>query len=1068
MKPASTLPRFLLPLLLCLVTVTVGGDDTPATASSIRVNGSANGAISPAGDVDYWRFNVPSAGQLVVETAGDTDTIGALEDSAGNLLQEHDDQDVNTNRNFKIERAVTAGVYYIRISAYRNSTGDYTLHVRHTPESSGGTGDGGAAPSGTYVAVSHALGDLNGDGRDDVLLRHTDGRWHYYPMNGPEFLASQRGAAALTSNPDWQFAALGDLNGDGRDDVLLRRVTDGRWYYYPMNGRRHLADQRGGANIISDLNWRLAGTGDLNGDGRDDVLLRHTDGRWLYYPMNGREYIAGRRATANLTRDLSWGVVTGTTATQGNQGGDNDDGDTGTGAPDLVVESPSVSDSTPTPGDAFSFNLRVRNRGDARSGSTTLRYYRSTNSTVNSSDTQVGTDSVAGLSGGGNISVSETLVAPSSPGTYYYGACVDAVGGESDTGNNCSGGVRVTVDSGDTGGGGGNGSGDDHGNTRSGATVLPTNVSRAGRIDPGDDTDYFSVRLSESGALGVGTSGNLDTRGELQSSSGAALGNDDDGGDGNNFRIERQVDAGTYYVKVESYRTNTGGYTVHIEFNSAGSGGDNSNGGNADDHGNTRSGATALVLPTNVSRAGRIDPGDDTDYFSVRLSESGALGVGTSGNLDTRGELQSSSGAALGNDDDGGDGNNFRIERQVDAGTYYVKVESYRTNTGDYTLHAYFEGDGDGDGPDLVVEAPSVSASTLSPGESFTLRATVRNRGTARSDSTRLRYFRSSNYSIHGSETEVGTDPVDALAASATSAESIRLDAPYAAIWYYGACVVSVNGETNTRNNCSDEVRVTVGDHGGGGGTGGDGGTGGRGGAAIPPVMVSIPGGTFRMGDLHGVGNSNELPVHSVTVGPFRLGKYEVTFAQWDACVADGGCGGYQPDDSGWGRGNRPVFDVSWTDAQSFINWLNGKTGGGYRLPTEAEWEYAARAGSTTQFSWGNSIGSNRANCWQPECGDDYKYTAPVGSFPANAWGLHNMHGNVLEWVQDCRNDSSYEGAPTDGSAWESGRCTWRVIRGGSWSDNPWSLRSANRNWGLQTFRNDGRNEHGFRLAQDE
>ena len=185
---------------------------------------------------------------------------------------------------------------------------------------------------------------------------------------------------------------------------------------------------------------------------------------------------------------------------------------------------------------------------------------------------------------------------------------------------------------------------------------------------------------------------------------------------------------------------------------------------------------------------------------------------------------------------------------------------------------------------------------------------------------------------------------------------------------------------------------MTVGDGGGGGGTGGDGGTGGRGGAAIPPVMVSIPGGAFRMGDLNGVGHSSELPAHSVTVGPFRLGKYEVTFAQWDACVADGGCGGYQPDyppdDTGWGRGNRPVIDVSWTDAQSFINWLNGKTGGGYRLPTEAEWEYAARAGSTTQYSWGNSIGSNRANCWQPECGERLQVHGPGGFVSCQCLGL--------------------------------------------------------------------------------
>ena len=226
--------------------------------------------------------------------------------------------------------------------------------------------------------------------------------------------------------------------------------------------------------------------------------------------------------------------------------------------------------------------------------------------------------------------------------------------------------------------------------------------------------------------------------------------------------------------------------------------------------------------------------------------------------------------------------------------------------------------------------------------------------------------------------------------------------------------------------------------------------------------MVSIPGGTFRMGDLNGGGGDDERPVHSVTVPDFKLGKFEVTFTQWDACVADGGCGRYTPDDRGWGRGNRPVMSVSWDDIQGFIDWLNARTGGNFRLPTEAEWEYASRAGSTTKYSWGNSIGSNRANC-NDDCGDRWSNTAPVGSFSANAWGLHDLHGNVWEWVQDCRN-KNYRGAPTNGRAWTSGDCSRRVIRGGSWLNNPWALRSASRSGFTRSFRSD----IGFRLAQDK
>ena len=234
--------------------------------------------------------------------------------------------------------------------------------------------------------------------------------------------------------------------------------------------------------------------------------------------------------------------------------------------------------------------------------------------------------------------------------------------------------------------------------------------------------------------------------------------------------------------------------------------------------------------------------------------------------------------------------------------------------------------------------------------------------------------------------------------------------------------------------------------------------------------MVPIPAGSFDMGDLSGEGNDWERPVHSVTVPAFSLGKYEVTFAQWDACVADGGCDWYVPDDEGWGRGNRPVIRVSQDDVQFFIDWLNSKTGGNYRLPTEAEWEYAARAGSTTKYSWGDEIGSNRANCDGCASQWDDDRTAPAGSFPANPWGLHDMHGNVWEWVQDCWGDS-YNDVPTDGSAeirddiiQVVGSPCQRVLRGGSWFVTPEFLRSASRSRVDRTGR---LNSLGFRLARD-
>ena len=228
-----------------------------------------------------------------------------------------------------------------------------------------------------------------------------------------------------------------------------------------------------------------------------------------------------------------------------------------------------------------------------------------------------------------------------------------------------------------------------------------------------------------------------------------------------------------------------------------------------------------------------------------------------------------------------------------------------------------------------------------------------------------------------------------------------------------------------------------------------------------------------------------ETPVHRVVVPAFKMGKYEVTVAQWDACVADGGCNGYSPSDdtfwdpsmpASWARDNRPVIGVSWNDIQSFIDWLNGRTGGNFRLPTEAEWEYAARAGTTTRYSWGDDIGRNRANCslcfwWGERRGaDERDVTAPVGSFPANAWGVHDMHGNVWEWVQDCWNEDEYalqgyEDAPDDGSAWESGDCGQRVLRGGSWKNHPNYLSSSTRGRRARANRYNG---VGFRLAQDD
>jgi len=241
------------------------------------------------------------------------------------------------------------------------------------------------------------------------------------------------------------------------------------------------------------------------------------------------------------------------------------------------------------------------------------------------------------------------------------------------------------------------------------------------------------------------------------------------------------------------------------------------------------------------------------------------------------------------------------------------------------------------------------------------------------------------------------------------------------------------------------------------------------------PEMVVVPAGEFLMGSPESEKrrNRDEGPQRKVVFAkPFAVGKYEVTFAEWDACVAEGGCK-HKPGDEGWGRGRRPVIHVSWADAREFAAWLAGKTGKPYRLLTEAEWEYAARGVTTTSaphppFSTGATISYKQANYdanfkYGPGQQGVYRQkTTEVGTFPKNAFGLHDMHGNVWEWVEDCYVDS-YERAPRDGSAVRIDNCRLRILRGGSWNYYPWTLRAAYRYASAPEVRTEFT---GFRVAR--
>jgi formylglycine-generating enzyme required for sulfatase activity len=226
------------------------------------------------------------------------------------------------------------------------------------------------------------------------------------------------------------------------------------------------------------------------------------------------------------------------------------------------------------------------------------------------------------------------------------------------------------------------------------------------------------------------------------------------------------------------------------------------------------------------------------------------------------------------------------------------------------------------------------------------------------------------------------------------------------------------------------------------------------------PTMVVIPAGSFMMGS--NTGKVNEKPPHYVKINEFILSQSEVTFEQWDACLADKICK-HNPMDDMLGRTTLAVMNVNWDDTQLFLKWLNNKSKRKYRLPSEAEWEYAARAGTTTAYSWGDNIGNNNASCIGCNTGIDNNKINKIKNYPPNAFGLYDMHGNVWEWTADCWHPN-YSGAPSDGEAWEPNGCKRYVVRGGSGGNSPEDLRSASR--GAQDSKQ-RLNSIGFRVALD-
>ena len=467
-------------------------------------------------------------------------------------------------------------------------------------------------------------------------------------------------------------------------------------------------------------------------------------------------------------------------------------------APDLMVESPSVTDSTPDTGGSLTLSATVNNGGDGSSATTTLRYYRSTDATITTSDTSVGTDAVGALAAGATSSETIRLTAPATAGTYYYGACVDAVTNESDTANNCSAAVRVTVVA------------------PSDLVVDPPTVSASSPVAGSLFTLRATVRNRGSGATLVfltlsyysSTDDTISTSDTLEGTDAvAALAAGASSAE--SIRLFAPAAAGTYYYGAcvsklthESDTTNNCSAAVAITVESA-------------------------IVPDLVVGTPTVSPSSPLTgaSFTLRATVSNQ-GTGAAGSTTLRyyrstDSTISTSDTSVGTDPVSslGAGNtsdeSISVTAPATTGTYYygacvgtVTNESDTTNNCSVAVAVTV---GAAPAPDLVVEAPTVSDSSPLTGASFTLSARVRNLGSGAAGSTTLRYYRSSDATIFTSDTLQGTDAVGALAAGASSAESISVTAPSTAgTYYYGACVDTVTNESDTTNNCSTAMRVTV------------------------------------------------------------------------------------------------------------------------------------------------------------------------------------------------------------------------------------------------------------------
>ena len=622
------------------------------------------------------------------------------------------------------------------------------------------------------------LGDVNRDGQTDLTDAYhiatyiTDPSDPTLPPGIGEALVQGTGTASLSPLPS-----------------TVSFQDDGVWHRFTVQAGESIvvvANPTGTTPRVEINN--LSNTNYCPAEANDDLTRQDGQDLVLAGCSSGTGTVELRRASDQTVLQ----TYTFTIQETGGGGGGN--------APDLVVDSPTVSSSSPAAGASFTLRATVRNQGSARSGSTTLRYYRSTDATVSTGDTQVGTDPVSSLSASRTSSESISLRAPSSTGTYYYGACVESVSEESNTGNNCSPAVTLTV----------------------GAAPAPDLVVDAPTVttsSPAAGASFTlraTVRNQGTGRSATTTLRYLRSTDATVDSSDTQVGTDPVSSlsasrtSSESISLRAPSSAGTYYygacVEIASGETNTWNNCSSAVTVTVGA-------------------APAPDLVVDAPTVTTSSPAAGASFTlraTVRNQGTGRSATTTLRYYRSTDATVSTSDTQVGTDlvsrlsASRTSSESISLRAPSSTGTYYygacVESVSGETNTGNNCSAAVTLTVGAAPAPDLVVDAPTVTTSSPAAGASFTLRATVRNQGAARSSSTTLRYYRSTDATVSTSDTQVGTDPVSSLSASRTSSESISLRAPSSAgTYYYGACVESVSGETNTGNNCSPAITVTVG-----------------------------------------------------------------------------------------------------------------------------------------------------------------------------------------------------------------------------------------------------------------